>query len=102
MYLCCCGGNSSSEAQLDHGKQRVQIFPSELSTEANEKNDLAMLVVNEKALAQGIFLFKKCLTKRFRLECEQKQGTRSQFMTAPFQDLEGRARSFSVLSVLVT
>ena len=32
--------------------------PSELSTEANEKNDLAMLVVDDKALTQEIFLFK--------------------------------------------
>jgi hypothetical protein len=70
----------------------LKYWPSKLSTEANKKNEHAMFVVDEKALAQGIFLFKKCLTKRFRLECEKKQGTRSQFMTAPFQDQEGRAR----------
>ena len=73
----------------------LKYWPSELSTEANEKNDHAMFVVDEKALAQGIFLFKKCLKSRFGLEIEEKQGA-SQFLTAPFQTLEGRGRVFLV------
>ena len=41
-------------------------------------------------------MFKKGLTKRFGLEYEVKQGKRSQFATAPFQELEGRVLGFSV------
>ena len=53
---------------------KFKYWPSELSTEANEKNDHAMFVVDENALAQGIFLFKKCLKSRFGLEIEEKHG----------------------------
>ena len=74
---------------------KLKYWPSELSTEANEKNDHAMFVVDEKALAQGIFLFKGCLKSRFGLEIEEKRGG-SQFSTAPFRGLEGRSRVYLV------
>ena len=74
---------------------KFKYWPSELSTEANEKNDHAMFVVDEKALAQGIFLFKGCLKSRFGLEIEEKRGG-SQFSTAPFRGLEGRSRVYLV------